>query len=505
MTFPFFIGAIVLLLILFFSSGHMFSQTKTLAGGGPLTLPQETHLTESADMTDVAKTMAESGNKKVVSLTETKDTENPKPDTYVIKKGDTITSISKKFDVSIYDLIRANKITDPRRLKANDTIMIPAGSIGGPRKGFTEMGKALPDDVAIMASAKSGTSPLKTQFFITTKLDSKSLEYLWDLGNDRYSFDENPRNTYSSPGVYSVYVIVSDSNKNEVVSNKVNVEVRTRELRRIHIDSALPRYFTFTQVNDLVDLSAFAPGNGHSKADGDLTVTQNPEIFKDAGENKFVSVKPGYSEITLSAKNTSYTAHVFVSPFPSKHSFEPEYDWYKTQFATGINGNCGPACVAMAIQWATGDDIAVAKVRHEIGLPYQNGAIEFSHMSRSFGKHDVHTKSVTINGMDDIRRIVDSGDIAIVVFDTRSIQKTRNSSPSNFVGRYYDDITGHYIVLKGYSLDGKYVIAYDPMPSDWVSNGTRYADGSTMLGKNRYYPVSELLSGMGKEAFEISR
>jgi hypothetical protein len=194
-----------------------------------------------------------------------------------------------------------------------------------------------------------------------------------------------------------------------------------------------------------------------------------------------------------------------VSPFPSKHSFEPEYDWYKTQFATGINGNCGPACVAMAIYWAKGEDIPVARVRNEIGMPFRNGGIDFSHMDRSFDKHDVRSRRANIRSLEDIERIVDRGNIAIVVFNTRVLSKTKGPAASNFTGRYYDDITGHYIIIKGYTLDGKYLVAYDPMPSDWVSNNTRYADGATLLGKNRYYLASQLLSGMRGEAYEIVR
>jgi LysM repeat protein len=508
-TYPFFIGAIVLLLFVFLSSSHIFSQTRSGLAQQPLSLPSESNLAEFPNQYDFVKSLSDERDKKLVSVKEGSAAENDLPKTYVMKKGDTIFSISKLFNVSIYDLIRANKITNPRRIKVNETIMIPAryaseGSVGLP-KGFTEKAYSLPEDISIMATAASGDVPLSTQFFITTKLDPGSLQYLWDLGNDRYSFDANPKNTYSAPGMYDVFVLVSDSYKNEVVSNKVSVEVKKRELRRVRIDSILPRYFTFNQVNDMVELAAFMPKNGQKSAETEITLTQNPEIFKDAGENKYVSVKPGYSELTVSGSNVSYTARVFVSPFPSKHSFEPEYDWYKTQFATGVNGNCGPACVAMAIRWSKGEDIAVAKVRQEIGLPYGNGAIDFSHMDRSFVKHGIRTASVTIGGIDDVKRIVDKGNIAIVAFNTRSLGKTQGSPASNFAGRYYDDITGHYIIIKGYTLDGKYIVAYDPMPSDWVSNETRYSDKTTMLGKNRYYPISQLLTTMESDAIEVTR
>jgi LysM repeat protein len=508
-TYPFFIAAIVVLSFIFLSSSLMFSQTRTGAPQKQIALPDETNLSASINQFEFVRTLADERGNSLVSI-EGDDNEEPDlPRAYEIKNGDTIYSISKQFNVSIYDLIRTNKITNPRKLKVNESIVVPArdassGSVGLPR-GFVENARSLPDDISIKASVKSGVSPLSTQFSIVTKFDTKSIRYLWDLGNDLYSFDENPKNTYSLPGTYEVFLIVSDTHKNEVVSNKVSIEVKTNEVHRVRIDSTLPRYFTFNQVNDIVELSSFIPENMREKEGDDIKLVQNPEIFKNAGNDKFVSTKPGYTEITASGKNTSYTVHVFVSPFPSKHSFEPEYDWYKTQFATGINGNCGPASVAMAIHWAKGENVAVAKVRQEIGIPYKNGAIDFSDMKKSFSKHGVRTQSIVVEGMDDIKRIVDRGNIAIMLFNTRSIRKAAGSPSSDYVGRYYDDISGHYIVIKGYTLDGKYVIAYDPMPSDWVSNSGRYQDKRTMLGKNRYYPIAQLMTTMSHEIVEILR
>jgi hypothetical protein len=52
------------------------------------------------------------------------------------------------------------------------------------------------------------------------------------------------------------------------------------------------------------------------------------------------------------------------------------------------------------------------------------------------------------------------------------------------------------VIVKGYSLDGKYFVVYDPIPSDWTSNRQRYRDGSSMLGRNRYYPASQLIRSL---------
>ena len=37
---------------------------------------------------------------------------------------------------------------------------------------------------------------------------------------------------------------------------------------------------------------------------------------------------------------------------------------------------------------------------------------------------------------------------------------------------------------------------YDPIPSDWIGNAKRYADGQSMFGRNRYYDVDELFAAL---------
>ncbi len=61
-----------------------------------------------------------------------------------------------------------------------------------------------------------------------------------------------------------------------------------------------------------------------------------------------------------------------------------------------------------------------------------------------------------------------------------------------------------YVVVKGYSKDGRYLIVYDPVPSDWSSNSMRYADGISMIGRNRYYDAGEVVRALrGGEVLEI--
>ncbi|MDE3083740.1 MAG: LysM peptidoglycan-binding domain-containing protein [Verrucomicrobiota bacterium] len=47
---------------------------------------------------------------------------------YTVQKGDTLSSIAKKTDSSVRDIINANKIADPTRLMVGQTLFIPQGS-----------------------------------------------------------------------------------------------------------------------------------------------------------------------------------------------------------------------------------------------------------------------------------------------------------------------------------------------------------------------------------------
>jgi LysM repeat protein len=47
------------------------------------------------------------------------------PGFYTVKKGDTPTSIAHKFGVTIQDLLKANKITDPKKLQLGQTLKVP--------------------------------------------------------------------------------------------------------------------------------------------------------------------------------------------------------------------------------------------------------------------------------------------------------------------------------------------------------------------------------------------
>ena len=168
-------------------------------------------------------------------------------------------------------------------------------------------------------------------------------------------------------------------------------------------------------------------------------------------------------------------------------------DWYKTQYGTGY-ANCGPALVSMAILWSRGQDMPVQDIREEIGYPYDDGAVSFDNLSDSLGRHKVPLHdSRSSPGRPTCRKILDRGHIALVLIQSGDIEKVHGDPVTDLVGRYYDDDEGHYVLVKGYTLDKGYFVVYDPYPVDWESNSLRYGDEVSMIGKNRYYPAQPAL------------
>lgn len=506
LKFPVVFGVVLFLLGIFISSPHIFSLSLAKNISETFRLPDETSLAGYPDGYEYVDSLQDEREYGIIRIVHSNDRQKEHPTHYIVKKGDSVYSISKEYNISLYDLLRENRISDPTRLKTGDILKFPDPSLEyavAYNPGLA--GTLLPEDIEISVDRSSGFVPHKVTLGLNTELKGEPLSFMWVLGNDRYVFDKQAEYTYTSPGHYDVFLIVSDNGNKEVVSNKISITAKTKNVRKLHIETKTQAFITVNQINETLDISGLTGSGAGEIKETDIKVTQSPELFQYIGDGQLLSIKSGYSKITITANTRGYISYVFISPLPSKHSYEPPYNWYKTQFATGINGNCGPASVAMAIHWATGEDVPVEKVRSEIGIPHRDGAINFSHMFPSFKKRRINASHTFVNNPGDVKNIIDRGNIAIVVFKTRNISKTKGDVKKNLIGRYYDDLTGHYCIIKGYTLDGKYFIVYDPIPSDWSENKARYADGVSMIGKNRYYLVSELFKTMGKKVMEIAQ
>jgi LysM repeat protein len=416
------------------------------------------------------------------------------PSQYRIEEGETLYKIAERFGLSVFELILFNHIEDPTKTRTGRILEL-SGSRSYRSGESSEI--PFPTKLQITADKTSGIAPLEVHFAL--KNPPADGTYMWDLGNWIFAFGANPAYTFSHPGVYDVKLRIRAGGSMTVSNSSVTVKVLPRKNRK-----SFKKYLTLSHKGDMLNLPAFLPSEMEAESFSRLRVNQQPVLFDEEQNNMFVATGTGYSRITVSNGNQSHSLFAFVSPFPSVHAEERDYDWYKTQFGTGILGNCGPSTVAMVSYWATGIDTSVSTIRSEIGMPFSNGAVNFEHMIKPLRRRNIQFLARSVSSEKDITNIVDRGNVAIALIHTSQIEKTRGERTKNFVGRYYSDSVGHYVVIKGYTLDRRYFVVYDPIPSDWSSNRARYADGVSMLGRNRYYPAGQVLRALRRgQVFEI--
>lgn len=157
----------------------------------------------------------------------------------------------------------------------------------------------------------------------------------------------------------------------------------------------------------------------------------------------------------------------------------------------------------MAMHWASGTDLSVRTIRSQIGMPSDDGAIGFGHMIKAFERYKVQVKSKVVSSANDIQKIIDSGKIALVLIHSGKIRQTKGNIQRNLFDRYYDDAVGHYIIIKGRTLNKEYFIVYDPIPGEWYRNSIRYSDGVSMIGKNRYYSAKQVYEALKTRALLV--
>jgi PKD repeat protein len=399
-------------------------------------------------------------------------------DVHTVKEGDTLYSIARLYGIKRYDLVKYNRINGVRKLKTGERVFIPR----------------ILTDIQISVDNRTGLVPFSVRFNIDTNTRDRIRSYRWQLGDNTVSTNRNPTYTYKEKGTYNVSLTVIDENGNEVKSNTIPVVARCLA----HIGFNSRKYVTLNK-NDVFSLETKVIDNLNNTIEFNYQtdIEQNPRLVRQIDKtDRFEIISTGYSKVTFRVKGYEHTSYFFVSPIPSKHVPEPDLEWYRTQFNTGLNGNCGPACIAMGIQWSTGANIGVKSIRSQIGMPSEDGAIGYNHMIGIFNKYKTGTALKTIGSAGEIFRVIDNGNIVIVLVHSGNITKTSGNKQKVLFDRYYDDSVGHYIIVKGYSLNKEYFVTYDPIPGDWWLNSVRYSDGVSMIGKNRYYSVKEIFEAL---------
>jgi len=238
------------------------------------------------------------------------------------------------------------------------------------------------------------------------------------------------------------------------------------------------------------------PGDTVDLSPGPVSFGGHPELLARLGLTwRFRAQGAGNTLLTVGKGRGKRQVYLFVSPIPARQVGREDVDWYKTQYGTGY-ANCGPAVVSMAIFWSRGLDIPVQAIRDEIGYPYDDGAVSFDNLTDALARHRVKFSAPQLAGPDDLRKILDRGHLAVVLIQSGDIQKVRGNPVTNLVGRYYDDDEGHYVLVKGYTLDNGFFVVYDPYPVDWESNSLRYGDDVSPIGKNRFLPADQLFDAL---------
>ncbi|MEN6479987.1 MAG: LysM peptidoglycan-binding domain-containing protein [Anaerolineales bacterium] len=186
-----------------------------------------------------------------------------------------------------------------------------------------------------------------------------------------------------------------------------------------------------------------------------------------------------------------------------------DYGWYRYQGAAdsgpaaGRNG--GPTAVAMAIQFATGENVPIREIREFIG---GNSWTFLDDLQRALTQYGVQYKRLTT--LDEINKaIADRGSIVIVHLWMDWIMPGPDylraySDPQVNVGRFYPFTQSQWVVLSGYSPDGRYFQVQDP--NVWDGNGIYWYSDNSPKGHDRYYlygQVAGSVAAFGYQAIEV--
>ena len=170
-------------------------------------------------------------------------------------------------------------------------------------------------------------------------------------------------------------------------------------------------------------------------------------------------------------------------------AIERDFNWYLNQRDTGEDSyiNCGPAVAAMAALWYFGEhvDFTIEYVRNTV--PYLRNQWWTDRHVFNFLR-DTAMASVdwtyAFNVYDTIHWLNENR-IIIVVLDASNITFGHDVRG---MGRFYENVTGHFIIIRGYYVlnDRTYFVVYDPF-----TMYSYYEDGWPM-GRGRLFCAYEV-------------
>ncbi|MHB1318688.1 MAG: C39 family peptidase, partial [Anaerolineae bacterium] len=175
------------------------------------------------------------------------------------------------------------------------------------------------------------------------------------------------------------------------------------------------------------------------------------------------------------------------------------YDYYRYQgeWDSGAmaSSNCGPTSVAMAIQFAKNNQwVPISDIRTFIG----GSSWTYASSLRSALNHWGVTNR-TLASLAEMDAALARGSIVLAHvwmyhLSPGTDYMVAGSSPSGNTNRYHRYDQSHWLVLKGISADGQWVITHDP--NVWDGNGVYWYSGNLAKGRDRVYRYSEMAAAI---------
>ncbi len=421
---------------------------------------------------------------------------------HIVKEGEKLEDIALVYGVDQRLLALYNGLTNLDALLVGQSIIIPS------KKSIIFFSKSVkPDNIKlsgllrIYSKIKRNKFSVTANFQVETKIKGDDLLYRWNLGNGQISNERFPTGTYFLPGTYIVKLTIFDKVGNSVDSNSIYVDVPYNT----NIRESGQRFITIGRVGEIFSMKGrIVRIMNHEEGNQLPFIVESEKGPK--GSKLYRALTPGFYHIVLSVNNRRENLYLYISYIDSVNTCRSDINWYRTQYNTGFPSNCGPTVVSMAIAWARGKYVSVADIRAGIGYPYADGSVGFDNIEEAMKNYGLVVKPGKISLPEDIFGVINRDHLAIILFQTGMLKKVFGDPGFDPIGRYYDDEVGHYTIIKGYTVDKKYFIVYDPIPGDWGGNVSRYNDGVSMIGRNRYYPVDEMMNAFKtKYMLEVCR
>jgi hypothetical protein len=426
---------------------------------------------------------------------------------YPVRPGETLSEIAYSFGISYDFLAWYNKISNANRIRIGTVIIIPSlDNISKSEPEFAQYRAKQPPaqaparirDIRIAYESRPNGdingSGITAHFFLVNPPE-EIRSYEWDLGDGKRSFRDNPSYEYSTPKTHVVRLTALGVSGVIYKSNPLYIDIPHPTSSEEH---STVKFITLSSPDEyfVVNGSISAVTRYANSSETPLDLSESDQFL-----TKVRFRKPGYYGLTVqSAGGREQYYSIFVSPVATVHadvSLE-NFNWYRTQFNTGTPSNCGPASASMAIGWSTSRYFPVSSVREAVGWQ-GDGGTSFEDLLRVIKSQGVPASIAPLRSVQNIRDIIDSGGIAIILLHTGGLKSTRSDPSTDLFGKYYNDSVGHYVVVKGYSLNGEYFVIHDPIPSDWGANSFRYGDDISMIGRNRYYSAAEVLGALRRQ------